>query len=305
MLRLVEKIKKENQYSGSDWNYEITYKYILEIDDVLIEAGQFYHYYNDLGKLSLKKEVIELPSSFGCPIRCSYCASSNIKKCQALSANQIVEIFEFIYKKNVVSDHMLLVTMTGIGDYTLNYVNIDKAILAINRKYRNTVFTISSCIWNKESIARAEELAKKVDIRAINITYVTHDPIIIKKLIPYYKEDDYNISKIVLLFENSSLTNLRINYVMIHEVNDNNNDFDLFVKYMDNLKERIVIRISKMNITHASRKAGLLPPDLERMNVFKNHLEKFGFNAYLFYSFVDDNMNCGQLLTEKYEESCS
>ena len=292
MIRLIDKIKNENQYSGSDWNYEITYKYIFEIDNILIEAGQFYHYYNDLGKLTLKKEVIELPSSSGCPIRCSYCASSYIKKCQVLSANQIVEVFEFIYNNNVVYDHMLLVTMTGIGDYTLNYENIDKAMLVINSKYRNIVFTISSCIWNKESIARAEELAKQVNIRAINITYVTHDSTIINKLIPYYKKQDYNISKTMLLFENSSLNNLRINYVMINEINDNDNDFDLFVKYMGNLKERVVVRISRMNITHASRKAELLPPDLERMNAFKKHLEKFGFKAYMFYSLQDDNMNC-------------
>lgn len=47
-MRLIEKMIVENGYSGSDWDFEKTTKYIFELDGKYLEAG----YLNILRKMS-------------------------------------------------------------------------------------------------------------------------------------------------------------------------------------------------------------------------------------------------------------
>ena len=60
-----------------------------------------------------------------------------------------------------------------------------------------------------------------------------------------------------------------------------------------------MIRISKINVTQASKKNGIIGASIERMSEFREQLQAQVYKAYLFYSHKDDNMNCGQLITEK------
>ena len=56
--------------------------------------------------------------------------------------------------------------------------------------------------------------------------------------------------------------------------------------------------LSKLNETVASNRNNLLSPDIDRMRELKCKLDENGFKSYLFYSAQNDNMNCGQLITE-------
>ena len=299
MISTVNKKCNTNKYAGNGWNLEHTTKYVIDINKKLVEVGYFLHFLEKKDSTEFVKEVIELPSSRGCPIKCSYCASSYINDYKQLTSDEIVELFNYTYNGGYKNDQYLLVTMTGIGDYTLCYHNINKALLRINKVNSNVHFTVSSCIWNKESIEAVSELNDCVDIRSINITYLSDNPSIVKKLIKYYGNHKYDANGLVEEIVNTSLNDLRVNYLMIKDINDNLDSYEAFAKTFEPLKERLRVRISKMNKTIASTKAGLCSPKLQDMMSFKEYLESHGFTAYLFYSDEDDCMNCGQLLTEE------
>lgn len=300
MIKLILKKEGSNNYSGSDWNYELTTKYVLKVNNKLVEAGYFVHC-NKLaeGKITVEKEVIELPSSQGCPVKCSFCASSLLQDINVLTSEEIYQVFEFVYKDNkITGETYLLVTMTGIGDYSICFNSINNAIKEINDHYGNVHFTVSSCIWTDESIDQVADLAQKVDLRAINITYISDKVEKIQRIIAFYNSFKYDSKRAITRFLKTDLKNIRINYIMIKGVNDGLDDFESFVLLCNSIKDRLIVRISKMNNTKASQNAGLLPVDISSMKEFQEYLDSKGFRSYLFYSCADDQMNCGQLLTE-------
>lgn len=298
MVSVVEKKFNINRYAGNGWNLEHTTKYVISINQKLVEVGHFIHYLVTNDKKEFVKEVIELPSSRGCPIKCSYCASSYINKYSQLTADEIVELFNYINEGAGEKSHYLLVTMTGIGDYTLCYRNVNEALLRINQKASNIHFTVSSCIWNKEAIESVNKLSNAIDIRSTNITYISNDQYKVEKLIHYYRDHQFNANAMIEEFYNSSLCNLRVNYLMIKDINDKEESFDSFAEAFKSLKQRTKVRVSKMNKTIASTKAGLYSPQLQNMMYCNKYLQSKGFDSYVFYSEEDDQMNCGQLLTE-------
>ena len=298
MISIVNIKNNTNKYAGNGWNLEYTTKYIISINKKLVEAGHFMHYLVKADKTVFVKEVIELPSSRGCPIKCAYCASSGISDYYHLTADEIVELFDCIYKDKNDKSHYLLVTMTGIGDYTLCHSYLNEALTRINLKTLNVHFTVSSCLWNKEAIESVSRLCETVDVRSVNITYVSNDKKKVEKLIGFFGSHEYSVYAMVEEFNKTSLSNLRVNYLMIKDVNDSEESFALFAETFKPLKERITVRISKMNKTLASTRAGLYSPQIESMVHCNYYLKGKGFDSYLFYSEEDDQMNCGQLLTE-------
>ena len=85
---------------------------------------------------------------------------------------------------------------------------------------------------------------------------------------------------------------------MINGINDSVKDFFEFIDLFQRVKERIVVRISKLNETEASISNRIRPASSEKMRQFYLILKDNGFNSYLFYSYKNDNMNCGQLINE-------
>lgn len=73
-----------------------------------------------------------------------------------------------------------------------------------------------------------------------------------------------------------------------------------FVSSVIPVKEKIWVRISKLNITKASIANQLSVSTLAKMEELKTLLEENGVYSYLFYAVEDDGIGCGQLLTETY-----
>lgn len=115
-MKLINKICVDNYYSGSNWDFEKTTKYIFELDGRKMEAGYFEHYKDG----SLVKVVLEMPQSYGCPSKCGFCATSGIEEFHVLTAAQLTELFKYLYEDNSLEDHQyVLLTMTGMGDLFL------------------------------------------------------------------------------------------------------------------------------------------------------------------------------------------
>ncbi len=86
---------------------------------------------------------------------------------------------------------------------------------------------------------------------------------------------------------------------MIKDVNNSLEDFDNFKSNLIEIKDKIVVRISKLNETKTTKMNNLYPDEIEVMEQFKNILTEAKIKSYIFYSEKNDNLNCGQLISEQ------
>jgi len=285
----------ENQYVSKDWNREKTKKYLCMIDNDLSEVGVYSHFLDD----KYVKRVIELPTSYGCAMKCKYCAASNIENVSPLSHITMMKLLETIYEKESIDvNEKILVVLTGTGDLFFTIDNAEKFMLEAIAKYSSLRFTVSSCYWTEQILHRIEELSHTIHFKNIQWTYISSDQKKLCQLIPFYSRVSENFDNIINFIKNSELCIYRINYLMIKNENDSENDFDVFIGKFEPVKQKIIVRISKLNQTSSTQKYNLQPSEIDRMNEFRGLLEASGFSAYLFYSLKNDNLNCGQLVFE-------
>ena len=292
-----KEIHVTNTYSGSNWNYEKTTKYVFQIGKHDVEAGYFEHYRKDV----LVKNVIELPQSYGCPSKCKFCASSALMGFKVLTKNEMWELFEYIYHMNKLEKSpYVLLTMTGMGDLYFDFENVMEFVEE-TQCYSNVYITLSSCLWNVQLLKRMEEWRGRFRVRNIQITYVSYQQSLLETIVPIYNKIKYDFSSVVKFIQQSAYDCYRINYIMIQGVNDSASDFELFRDIVDSIKEKVIVRITRLNETKASKRNGLSPTKVDRLKYFQQLLENGGIKSYVFYADVNDNMNCGQLITESGE----
>lgn len=293
-MKELQRIEVENYYSGSNWNFEKTTKYIYEINGYKVEAGYFEHYMDEV----LIKNVIELPQSYGCPGKCRFCASASINNFTLLDSNVLEEIYKRIYDEHELNKvSYVLLTMTGIGDIFFNYDNVKKFLISI-KKYKNLHVTLSSCFWNEELLKKVNDLNEHIRIKNIQITYITNKKDKLEKLIPFYQGREFYLNEVFQHIEMSDKEYYRINYVMIKDVNDSKEDFDSFCDIIERICNKVVIRIAKLNETGTTKRNGLLAADINVLESFRSLLQQKKIKSYVFYAYENDNMNCGQLITE-------
>lgn len=142
-------------------------------------------------------------------------------------------------------------------------------------------------------------MSEEIKFRNIQITYVSSKKDIVHNLIPFYLKHYFDFDEIVEYINSSTKNYYRINYIMIKGCNDKEEDFCEFKDKIAGIKDKIVVRISKLNETKATMRNNLEAGRIEDMKKLEKILQKEKIRAYLFYSEENDNMNCGQLITEK------
>ena len=297
-MRLIKKICVENDYAGSNWDFEKTTKYILDLDGRNVEAGYFEHYKDG----TLVKSVLELPQSYGCPSKCGFCATSGIKNFYIFTADILMQLFEYLYTENTLIDHKyVLLTMTGMGDIFYNYDNVERFLLGL-KDYTNVSVTLSSVLWNAELLRKVELLSSQIRIRNVQLTYITDSDERRSEIIPIYRQKEYLLDEVIAFMKESHQAYYRFNYILMKGINDDQQDFKNFARKMEDINDKVIIRISKLNETEASKSNHLYPAEIEVMEKFHQFLQKEGMNSYVFYAKKNDHMNCGQLITENKEE---
>lgn len=104
----------------------------------------------DNGDLGSRDErwMIGVSVASGCPVRCKFCATGNLKRFRNLTADEIVAQVEFIISKNPDRDPRnskeFKINYTRMGDTFLNVDEVKKAISIISEKYPNTHHYIST-----------------------------------------------------------------------------------------------------------------------------------------------------------------
>lgn len=294
-MEFIQYIKCDNRYSGSNWNMEKTEKFVVKKGKCKFEVGYFEHFCDD----KFVKSVIELPISYGCPSKCKFCASSAIDCFYPLDADEMKSLFDYVYNlKNLYTKDYVLLTLTGTGDVFFNPGNVINFLQKLT-SYKNLHITISSCLWNASLLAKVEQLSNNLKIRNIQFTYISNKEDIIKSIIPIYQQRKIDFKQIINYVKSSDKRYYRINYILIKDVNNSLEDFDNFKSNLIEIKDKIVVRISKLNETKTTKMNNLYPDEIEVMEQFKNILTEAKIKSYIFYSEKNDNLNCGQLISEQ------
>ena len=300
-MNLVNVYYVEGQYQTRNWCDEKTYKYVFKNEWGYIEAGCFIHFV-DKEMTQYVEHVIELSSSIGCSMRCAFCASSSIRCIRNLTAQEIFDIFHYVYQDKMQqfsNPIRLVVSFLGIGDLFYTMDNVLTAMEMICEFDDSVLFNISSCFWTTEMVKKIASFRMAGNIKTIQTTYVSSKPEITKQLIPGLPKVTFNFKEIIANLVNAfPRQKIRINYLVIKDVNDAADDFNMFVNTLKGIETRVYVRISKLNTTVAANTNNLFSPDISRMTELKKKLEDASIEAYLFYSYQNDKMNCGQLITE-------
>ncbi len=286
----------ENNYKSRDWNREITEKFIFRDIHGIYEAGLFQHYLDK----TFVKAVIELPIGFGCPSKCRYCASARIDGFYPMDARQMQLMFEQLYHENNlerIGD--VLLSMTGMGDIYFNQKNVF-AFLDTLREYKNLSLTLSSNFWTASLLAKAAAVNDFLPIRYIQYTYVSDQQDIRESLIGILdsmEQKDF-LDEYISFIKADSNSFYRINYIVIDGINDSTDNVDRFIRLVDGIKDKLTVRLSQLNETGATRENHLVPCNRMRLVEINERMKHEGLQSYIFYSENNDNMNCGQLVTE-------
>lgn len=291
-ISLVKKIISESKYTARTWDREDAFRYVFSIMGNILEGAFFIHYKED----KILKYVIELSISYGCPIKCKHCASGAIDTVKQLTASEITEMFHYMtIDNNVASKQRILVTYSGIGEGALQRKNLKLASLKILNTHPKAYFNFSTVGYDASFISFCSDISKIIELNHIQITYLHYDTKELSKIIPNPDKLGFCFEELIHSIEKNDYNRSRINYILIEGYNDSQVHFNTFIKLIKEVKNKIIIRVSKLNDTSISIKNGLKSPPFETLVFLHSKLENEGFNTHIFTPETNNNMNCGQL----------
>ena len=249
------KVKKYREFSNG-----IVYAIVLE-DGALIETTDtflpFYtkeaigRHQNALDDYNVgdrsERWMIGVSVMSGCPVRCKFCATGQMKKWRNLTAQEIVDQVEFIVSKNPQYDPKsskeFKINYTRMGETGLNIDNVKEAVHILNDKYPFLHHYISTIgikdvdfSWVKDNIT-------------LQISLHSTDDEYRNWLIPY--KNKLNIEELGQIRTDSNLKTT-INLTLVKEEHF---EIEKLKKYFD--KEKFFVKISPINPNKTSSKNNL------------------------------------------------
>jgi adenine C2-methylase RlmN of 23S rRNA A2503 and tRNA A37 len=289
---LTQLLTSENTYRSRNWDRERATRYVFSFGPAIVEASFFCHYNGG----HLVKQVVELPTSFGCPVACRHCASALLPAVNQLNTGQIVGMFDAIVaEQSMHHDEPFLVTFSGIGEGAFQGPNLDTVCRAIHRVFPCSYFTLTTVGFDVQFLAMVDELATKIPVHYLQITYLHYDTKVLKRVVPTAELLKFNFPLLIAAITAMANARVRLNYVVIRDFNDNVGHAAVVAKMLDRLQSKVTLRISSLNETGASAVHSLNPASIGAMEDIVRHFKACGFEAYIFQAYENDDMNCGQL----------
>lgn len=193
----------------------------------------------------------------GCPIRCKFCATGEMRKWRNLTAEEIVEQVDFVVNKNPnfnPSDAKeFKINYTRMGEPFLNISEVKRAIKIIDSKYKNVHHYISTVglkgsdfSWIKGNITLQVSLHSLIEENR-NI------------LIPF--KDKLSIEELGKIRTDSNLKTT-LNLTLVNEEDFN---IELLKKYFDN--EYFFVKLSPINPNSISDKNNISEGVIKEVNL--------------------------------------
>ena len=112
-------------------------------------------------------------------------------------------------------------------------------------------------------------------------------------LTPNSLEPDKLSSLAKKLAQFNNIKKVKINYILVKGINDHKSDLEYLIQRFKD--SSVILKISYLNKTRNSAKFGLKRGSLKTAEVFKKELAKNGIDSFIFGSFKNIGLSCGQL----------
>ncbi|MFA4936987.1 MAG: 23S rRNA (adenine(2503)-C(2))-methyltransferase RlmN [Patescibacteria group bacterium] len=231
----------------------------------------------------------------GCPMGCRFCATGQMGLIRELSTDEIIiQVLFFARYLKPTNERVGSVVFMGMGEPLLNYNNVMAAIKIIQSKEGFGIgarhISVSTC----GILDGIKKLAQEnLDINLAISLHAPNDQIR-QQLMSIAKT--YTIKELLKIVDDY-ITNknrkVMFEYLMIQGVNDLDEHAYELAKLMKN-------RLCVVNLIEYNPTGKFTPSSHNRINAFKNILQKNGITTTMRYRFGQDIKGaCGQLATNK------
>lgn len=238
------KIRSKKEFSnGSVYCIELNDGLLIETTDTFLPS---YTLYSDDNSNSLKSDdygsrkdrwMIGVSVMSGCPVRCKFCATGQMKKWRNLTSDEIVEQVKFVVKQNPDfnpnDSFEFKINYTRMGEGFLNIENLKSAISEITSIYPDTHHYVSTIgIKNSDFSWITENITLQISLHSL-VDDSRND------LIPY--RNKMTMEELGQIRTNSKLKTT-VNLTLVKE---SDFDIELLKKYFD--KDYFFIKLSPIN----------------------------------------------------------
>lgn len=270
------------------------WKYVFEKEDAIMESVLYrYDSFYD-------RTVICCSVMSGCPVGCKFCGTG-CKFVRNLTSEEIVEQVDTIFKdKNIIKDinekcKKLQIMFMSMGEPMLNWEEVEKAIIELNKKYNNAQLLLSTIAVNNDEVFRDMiNISKKIEKVGLQFSIHKSNDIERNKLIPY--ENKMPLQKIRdagIMWWKETGRKPFLNYC-IDGTNNKETDFDNLTKIFSSMIFNFTFSVvcsSNENMKDAGFK------NLDIIKEFQNKFLELGYNVRMFNPAGQDDIGggCGQL----------
>ncbi len=239
------------------------------------------------------RNTVCVSSMVGCPMKCAFCATGEMGLMRKLTSDEIITqvlFFSRLLKKE--GERVGSVVFMGMGEPFLNYDNVMRAVHILNKKEYFGIgarhISISTCgIFDGIKKLADEDLSVNL---AISL-HASNDEVR-RKLMPV--AHGYFIKELISVIDEylaKTKRKVMFEYLMINGLNDTD---EMAFELSELLKKRLCV----VNLIQYNDTGAFIASSHNRMNRFKEILEKNGVPTTMRYRFGRDIKGaCGQLAT--------
>lgn len=297
-FEVVEKISKLIDYNSRSWNKEKIDRYLLKYDDKrIIECMTIVHLKDDI-PVDL---TIEISNMYNCIVGCRFCASGSLpERAFFLTAEDYMKQVETCleYSNEKPNNYPnFYIAFTGIGEPSIVKEEVAKGINIIKEKYNNVQVNIATTAFDNTCFDYWDSM--NLPIRTLQLPYYSCDYNKLKYIIqnlPSNYDLIKNIEQAIKYKNNHKSCRVKINFVVINNINSSEDEISRMLKYLSKFKKDIIIKISFLNYTKKCQENNLSSPNNNRMLEIVNQVKSEGFECYLFGTKNNTELGCGQLV---------
>ncbi|QIE02002.1 23S rRNA (adenine(2503)-C(2))-methyltransferase RlmN [Buchnera aphidicola] len=248
-----------------------------------------------------KRATLCVSSQIGCALKCHFCATGQKKFQRNLKVSEIIaQIWQAnkTLKKKNINNRITNIVFMGMGEPLLNLNNVVTALQIILDEYGFGLSKRRITLSTSGIVPALDKLRKMVDICLAISLHAPNDDI--RNLImPINKK--YNINCVLnsakkyIQYSYANRNGITIEYVMLKNINDSNNNAKQLAHLLKNIP-------SKINLIPWNSFLGssFICSNINRINMFANILRDKGFTVMIRKNRGKDiNAACGQLTGSK------
>ena len=297
-FEIVEKFTKLIDFNSRSWNKEKIDRYLLKYDDKrIIECMTIVHLKDDT-PIDL---TIEISNMYNCIVGCRFCASGSLpERPFFLTAEDYMKQVETCIthsNENPNNYPNFYIAFTGIGEPSIVKEEIAQGINMIKEKYKNVQINIATTAFDNTCFEYWNSM--NLPIRTLQLPYYSSDYNKLKYIIqnlPSNYDLIENIAKAIKYKKKNKSCRVKVNYVVINDINSSDDDVSKMLKYLNKFKNDIIIKISFLNYTKKCQENNLSSPNNVRMLEILEQIKSEGFDCYLFGTKDNTELGCGQLV---------